>query len=189
MPYIFPYRRREFWMQRLNILWLNSSVSDTGILIRKCIVVIPLWLGLFSFCEAQADFEGAWEAYQNGEYNFAVREFLWCAEKGNDLCQLYLADIYYYGHGTIVRRDKATYWYTKSAKQKNADAAQRLFALYSRTRSIPGSNVKAYMWFKIAKVLGKNLSLKKESQLIARMSDMEIDEAQRLAAEWWIKYE
>ena len=119
----------EFWMQRVNVLCAKFSVSSIGILIRKCTVVISLWLGLFNFSEARADFEGAWEAYQNGEYNFAVREFLWCAEKGNDLCQLYLADIYYYGHGTIVRRDKATYWYTKSAKQKNADAAQRLFAI------------------------------------------------------------
>ncbi|SVD69298.1 uncharacterized protein METZ01_LOCUS422152, partial [marine metagenome] len=50
-------------------------VSETGILIRKCIVVIPLWLGLFSFSEARADFEGAWKAYQNGNYNVAVREF------------------------------------------------------------------------------------------------------------------
>ena len=36
---------------------------------------------------------------------------------------------------------------------------------------------------------GKKSQSQKESKLISRMSNMEIDEAQRLAAEWWIKYE
>jgi TPR repeat protein len=158
-------------------------------MINRGISVLTLCLSLTVFCEARADFESAWEAYKQGQYNFAVREFLWCAEKGNDLCQLYLADIYYYGHGTMVRRDKAIYWYLKSARQKNVAAAVGLYALYSRTLSIPGNNVKAYMWFKIAKILGKDLSLKKEARLIARMSVTEIDEAQRQAAEWWIKFQ
>ena len=138
---------------------------------------------------AWADFEGAWEAYQRGQYNAAVREFLWCAEKGNDLCQLYLGDIYYYGHGTIVRRDKATFWYQKSARQKNSTAAQRLFASYARAPSVPGNAVKAYMWFKIARILGREIGAKQETKLVAGMSASEKDEAQRLAAEWWLSYE
>jgi len=151
------------------------------------ITIIIFTPGIFQ--NAWADFEGAWEAYQRGQYNAAVREFLWCAEKGNDLCQLYLGDIYYYGHGTIVRRDKATFWYQKSARQKNSSAAQRLFTLYERTQSIPGNGVKAYMWFKIARVLGKQIGPKRETKLVAGMTDSEKVEAQRLAAEWWLKYE
>ncbi len=158
-------------------------------MISRYFVAFAVWLGFASFYEVRADFESAWDAYQRGQYNFAVREFLWCAEDGHALCQLYLADIYYYGHGTIVRRDKAVYWYLKSARQKNPTAAYSLFVLYSRTLSIPGSNVKAYMWLKIAKILGKDLSLKRESRLVSTMTAAEIEEAQSLAAEWWIKYQ
>ena len=154
------------------------------------IILGVVFLSVFSISsDVRADFEGAWKAYQRGQYNAAVREFLWCAEKGDDLCQLYLGDIYYYGHGTVVRRDRATYWYHKSAKQKNGTAARRLFALYSRTLSVPGNNVKAYMWFKIAQILGQNVSAKREIRLTAGMTPNEIDEAQRLAAEWWLQFE
>ena len=155
----------------------------------RCLVAFVVWLGFASPHEVRADFESAWDAYQRGQYNFAVREFLWCAEEGHPLCQLYLADIYYYGHGTVVRRDKAVDWYLKSARQKNPTAAYSLFVVYSRTLSVPGNSVKAYMWLKIAKVLGKGISLKREAQLVATLTIAEIDEAQGLAAEWWIKYQ
>ena len=45
------------------------------------------------------------------------------------------------------------------------------------------------MWFKIARILGKEISVKRETKLVAGMTDIEKDEAQRLAAEWWLKYE
>ena len=42
------------------------------------------------------------------------------------------------------------------------------------------------MWFKIAKVLGQELSLKKEARLQRTMTEEEMLEAQRLATEWWM---
>ena len=176
-------------LETLGVKLSNARSGLLALVIRRASIVTFLVFIVGTSPRVWADFEGAWEAYQRGQYNAAVREFLWCAEKGNDLCQLYLGDIYYYGHGTIVRRDRATFWYHKSARQKNSTAAQRLFTLYERTRSIPGNGVKAYMWFKIARILGKETSVKRETKLVAGMTETEKNEAQRLAAEWWLKYE
>ena len=136
---------------------------------------------------ARADFEEAWAAYERGQYNIAVREFLRCAERGHDKCQLYLGDIYNYGHGTVVRKDKAFDWYARSAKQNNGVAAGRLCSWYLDNVAGTEGRIKSYMWFKIAKVLGQELSLKKEARLERTMTEEEMQEAQRLAAEWWMR--
>ena len=154
---------------------------------RQLFVVISLLL--FANVSVKADFDGAWAAYENGKYNIAVREFLRCAERGNDKCQLYLGDIYRYGHGTVVRKDKALDWYLRSVDQKNPVAALRLYSLYLHNSAMPENNIKAYMWFKIAKVLGRDLSLKKEVSLKSGMTPEQVAESQRLATEWWMKHQ
>ena len=144
---------------------------------------------LLNNISAKADFEGAWAAYEKGKYNIAVREFLRCAERGHDKCQLYLGDIYRYGHGTVVRKDKALDWYLKSVRQKNAVAATRLYSWYLHNAAMPEDHVKAYMWFKIAKVLGQDLGRKREERLVNGMTSEQTTESQRLATEWWMEHQ
>ena len=112
------------------IVTLFYTVWRGGIRIFISRVLVVILLLCFPNISIKADFEGAWFAYENGNYNVAVREFLRCAEKGNDKCQLYLGDIYRYGHGTVVRKDKALEWYLRSVNQKNSVAAGRLYSLY-----------------------------------------------------------
>ena len=155
--------------------------------IWKIFFVIPLLC--FFGTPTKADFEEAWSAYENGKYNVAVREFLRCAERGNDKCQLYLGDIYRYGHGTVVRKDRALEWYLRSVKQKNSVAAVRLYSLFLHNSVVSEDKIKAYMWLKIAKVLGQNLRLSIEDRLKSSMTSDEAAESQRLATEWWMKHQ
>ena len=159
---------------------IKSSIYGT-------LVVISLLI--FSCVSVKADFEGAWLAYENGNYNVAVREFLRCAEKVDDKCQLYLGDIYRYGHGTVVRKDRAREWYLRSVNQKNSVAAGRLYSLYLHNSVVPEDKIKAYMWFKVAKVLGQNLSIAREEKLKSNMTLEEASESQRLATEWWMTHQ
>ena len=99
--------------------FLGFRINGITTSISRVLVLISLLC--FPNVAVKADFEGAWFAYENGNYNVAVREFLRCAEKGDDKCQLYLGDIYRYGHGTVVRKDKALEWYLKSVNQKNLE--------------------------------------------------------------------
>ena len=102
---------------------------------------------------------------------------------------MYLGDIYRYGHGTVVRKDKALDWYLRSVDQKNPVAAVRLYSLYLNNSALPKNNIKAYMWFKIAKVLGRDLSLEKEAKLRSGMTSEQVTESQRLATEWWMNHQ
>ena len=163
----------------------RNSLNPFGPVFRILLMVTAS--GFFWSISSRADFEGAWEAYERGQYNIAVREFLRCAERGHDKCQLYLGDIYNYGHGTVVRKDKAFDWYARSVKQKNAVAAVRLSFWYLHNVVGADGRIKSYMWFKIAKVLGQELSSNKEARLERTMTQEEILEAQRLATEWWMR--
>ena len=171
------------------IVTLFYTVWRGGIRISISRVLVVILLLCFPNISIKADFEGAWFAYENGNYNVAVREFLRCAEKGNDKCQLYLGDIYRYGHGTVVRKDKALEWYLRSVNQKNSVAAGRLYSLYLHNSVISEDKIKAYMWFKVAKVLGQNLSIEKEERIKSNMTTEEAAESQRLAAEWWMTHQ
>jgi len=180
-------KRKRFQRFRCRVISDNTcnSLSPFGPVFRILLMAtVSVFLWSIS---SRADFEGAWEAYERGQYNIAVREFLRCAERGHDKCQLYLGDIYNYGHGTVVRKDKAFDWYARSAKQKNAVAAVRLSFWYLHNGAGAEGRIKSYMWFKIARVLGQELSLRKEARLERTMTQGEILEAQRLATEWWMR--
>ena len=169
------------------LVYVSFRRRTTKGFMRQLSIVIPLLF--FLNVSVKADFDGAWTAYENGKYNIAVREFLRCAERGNDKCQLYLGDIYRYGHGTVVRKDKALDWYLRSVDQKNPVAAMRLYSLYLNNSALQKNNIKAYMWFKIAKVLGRDLSLEKEAKLRSGMTSEQVTESQRLATEWWMTHQ
>ena len=180
-----PNRKRfqPFWRGFIRHHTCNLLIPLGRVFRIVLMATVPLFLWSIS---ASADFEEAWEAYERGQYNIAVREFLRCAERGHDKCQLYLGDIYNFGHGTVVRKDKAFDWYARSAKQKNGVAAGRLCSWYLHNVVGTEGRIKSYMWFKIAKVLGQELSLKKEARLQRTMTEEEMLEAQRLATEWWM---
>ena len=175
------------FQNKLIDVFFTSWKNGIRISIFKILFIILLLC--FPYNSLRADFDGAWSAYENGNYNVAVREFLRCAEKGNDKCQLYLGDIYRYGHGTVVRKDKALEWYLRSVKQKNSVAAGRLYSLYLHNSLVPEDKIRAYMWFKIAKVLGQNLSIAKEERLKSDLTSEEAAESQRLATEWWMAHQ
>ena len=173
-------------------MWIDSIVVMVNLMqarLMLAVFLLVLVCVVLVIKYARADFTGAWEAYEQGQYNIAVREFLRCAERGHDKCQLYLGDIYSYGHGTIVRKDKALEWYLKSARQKNSSAAGRLSSWYVHNLGGEEGRVKSYMWFKIAKALGEGLSVKLEARLRKAMTEEEIQQAQRLATEWWLKHQ
>ena len=77
----------------------------------------------------------------------------------------------------------------RSVKQKNSVAAGRLYSLYLHNSVVPEDKIKAYMWFKVAKVLGQNLSIAKEERLKSNMTLEEAAESQRLATEWWMTHQ
>ena len=69
--------------------------------------------------------------------------------------------------------------------QGHADAQNNLGVMYSTGEGVPVNNVKAYMWWALAKAQGDegaagNLDIIKE-----QMTPDQITKAQALASEWW----
>jgi uncharacterized protein len=88
-----------------------------------------------------------------------------------------------------VRQDyaAAASWYRKAAEQGYAEAQASLGVLYLYGRGVPQDNVLAHMWFNVAAVSG-NKDVKDVMEfrdiVAAKMTPVQIAEAQKLAREW-----
>jgi TPR repeat protein len=111
---------------------------------------------------------------------FERMELLKAAERGNDAAQFNLGLMYEQGQGKHLRADYAVAvsWYRKSAEQGHAQARIRLGTLYASGRGVPQDYGQAYMWFSLAD------NVKDRDIVAAKMTDAQIDEAQKLARAW-----
>ncbi|MBM3803542.1 MAG: sel1 repeat family protein [Acidimicrobiia bacterium] len=99
---------------------------------------------------AQADFLAGKLAFQNGDYETALRELRPAAEDGHAEAQLYLGMMYSRGRG--VQRDdtEAVKWILRSAEQGNVSAQTMLGMRYVSGRGVPQNDDEAVKWFRAA---------------------------------------
>jgi len=57
--------------------------------------------------------------------------------------------------------------------------------MYGTGTGVPTNFVKAYMWYSLAKEQGDETAASNLDIIKKEMSHAQIDEAQKLAAEWW----
>ena len=74
------------------------------------------------------------------------------------------------------------------AEQGNAKAQTNLGIMYVLGIGVPKDYVKAHMWFSLAKAEGHEGAAKSLDMVKEEMNTTQIDEAQKLAAEWWKKH-
>jgi TPR repeat protein len=99
---------------------------------------------------ALADTSAGLEAFKNGDYQRAYREWKAAADAGQAEAEFDLGVLYAQGLG--VRRDLTTAanWYRKSARQGNAEAEFALGQMYSRGWGVPRDEADALRWFQMA---------------------------------------
>lgn len=95
-----------------------------------------------------ADFEKGIAAERIDDHVTAFNEWKPLAAKGNPAAQYQLGNLYEYGLGVTQNIQTAIELYTKSARQGNADAMNKLGDILSR--SFPGNHEKAAMWYEKA---------------------------------------
>jgi len=76
----------------------------------------------------------------------------------------------------------------KAAEQGFANAQHNLGFMYEKGMGVPVNNVRAYMWYSLAKAQGDETAASNLDIIKEQMSHAQIDEAQKLAAEWWEEY-
>ena len=127
--------------------------------------------------------------YFNGQgvaqdYAEAVRLFRLAADQGGPAGQRGLGVMYDHGYGVAQDYAEAARWYSLAANQGDAIAQFNLGVLYASGQGVAQSYVQAHMWFNLAAAQGDVNAISYGDNLAAKMTPAQIDEAQRLAAEW-----
>jgi len=102
-------------------------------------IVRTLIISLFWFmsCPLHADPGKAMEAYQNGKFKLAYKEFKKSALKGHADSQYNLAVMLYSGKGVPKDKAEAVYWFIQSAEGGDQSAQYNLGVLYSSDKELP----------------------------------------------------
>ena len=129
------------------------------------------------------DYQKGVEAYKNGDYATALREWRPLAEQGDAGAQTNLGVMYGNGEGVTQDYKEAVKWYRKSAEQGNADAQTNLGVMYDKGRGVLQDNVYAHMWWNIAASSGNATAIKNRDSIAKTMTAADISKAQTLARE------
>lgn len=117
----------------------------------------------------------------NEEFELALSSCAAAAELGDDAAQANLGMMYNEGLGVAQDYNEAMRWYRASANQGN-ELAQLLIAfLYERGQGVAVDNVSAMMWFNIAAHDNNKLAEILRDEIVLKMTDEEIAEAQTRA--------
>ena len=111
-------------------------------------LLIALLIMLAAPISAQ-DFQKGYEAYQNGDYATALKEWTPLAEGGNSDARYNLGLMYYNGWGVPQDYKEAAKWYRLGAEQGDADAQNNLGAMYDHGQGVPQDDKEAVRWLSL----------------------------------------
>ena len=120
-------------------------------ILRKSILIFGLLLFSMGFPSlAYADFDRGLRAYNAGDYQTALREWLVDANQGDSAAQNNVGTMYAYGFGVPINYAEAAYWYRLAANQGNAGAQQALGEHYLNGEGVPQDYAEAMRWLRRA---------------------------------------
>ncbi len=138
---------------------------------------------------AVADFNSGVAAYMRGDYSTAAQQLIPLAETADDgLAQYFLGNMYAKGQGVDQSAEQAAKWYRSAAEKGIAPAQYRLGVAYRDGQGVPLDLENAYAWLKVADKLGSKLAPTALTSLDGKLTPEELAEAEKLAAEYTIKY-
>ncbi|PNX49577.1 MAG: hypothetical protein BV456_08800, partial [Thermoplasmata archaeon M8B2D] len=128
--------------------------------------------------------DGAKQNYQE-----AAEWYRKAAEQGETNAQYNLGFMYENGQGVKQDRKQAAKWYRMAAEQGYAYAQNNLGLLYENGQGVPKDDIMAYALFNLASVQGSEEARNNRVLLKTKMSQNQIDEAQRLSRQLLVKIE
>jgi len=115
---------------------------------KRLILVAVLLFGLAA--PAWGGFEEGLDAYNEGDYATALKEFLPLAEQGNTDAQVKLGYMYELGRGVPQDYNEAVKWYRQAASQGHAKAQALLGNMYAKGEGVPQNYPEAMKWWRKA---------------------------------------
>ncbi len=102
----------------------------------------------------RADIDAAIAAYDSGDYEVALNEFLPLAKAGEARAQLLLGLMYDNGLGTMRDVKQAFLWYQRAAQQGVLRAQFNVGSMYSAGEGVAQSDRQAAHWYQLAATNG-----------------------------------
>ena len=96
---------------------------------------------------AHADFQAGLDAYNQGDYATALKEWRPLAEQGDATAQFNLGVMYNFGQGVPQDYQEAVRWYRLAAEQGYAPAQFNLGFLYDKSLGVPQDYAQAREWY------------------------------------------
>jgi uncharacterized protein len=149
-----------------------KRIATAAVLI---LFVLPAW----------ADYQDGMDAAERGDYATALKEWRPLANKGDAQAQVMLGGMYGAGWGVAKDDAEAVRWYRLAADQGYARAQALLGDMYLYGDGVPQNYVQAYMWSNLAAEQGQEFARANRDTIAGFMTPSQIEEAQRLAREWF----
>ena len=127
--------------------WSMEQIAchSTRIVILFASIMCLLTVGLVS-----ADFQAGLDAYEQGNYKVALKEWKPLAESGDSKAQFRLGVMYDNGEGVAQDYGEALKWYRKAAEQGNTTAQFNLGLMYARGEGTLQDDKEAVKWYRKA---------------------------------------
>jgi hypothetical protein len=135
------------------------------------------------------DFQKGLDAYINGDYATALKEWSPLAEQGYAGAQNNLGIMYKNGRGVLQDYAEAVRLYRLAAEQGLADAQYSLGWMYYNGKGVAQDYVLAHMWANLAAAQGNEKAVQGRDIVAGLMTPAQIAEAQRMAREWQEAYQ
>ncbi len=139
---------------------------------------------------ARADLVDGLSAYDQGDYQTALAEWMPLAETGDATAQALLGLLYRGAPGVPSDAVESARWYRAAAEQGHAHAQYNLGLAYLSGSGVEQDDIAAYMWLDVAArgipkgPDGSNAASQRRDALAAGMTAADIAEATRRAESW-----
>ena len=147
---------------------------------HRFILALSCFLIMLAAPISAQDVQKGYEAYQNGDYATALKEWTPLAEGGDSVAQYNLGLMYHNGWGVPQDYKEAIRLYTLAAGQGYAMAQTNLGAMYGRGDGVSKDNTLAYMWYHLA-AEKEDVARRNKSVLAEQMLLVDIHQAKKLA--------
>ena len=149
--------------------------------VRATIVAIVIALATPA---AAQDYDIGYEAYLNGDYAAALREWQPLADQGDAKAQRGLGQMYLEGKGVPQDETEASNLFLNAAERGHVESQLLMGAMYALGQGVPNDYVLAYMWLSLAASQGNEEATKFLDTVADELTHSQIAEAQKLAREW-----
>ena len=112
--------------------------------------LLPVFLSVIMMGSVHADFNDGWDAYTNGDFKTASKEWKPLAEKGDAKAQSNLGILYFNGKGVLKDYSQAVKWLKLAAEQNEPEAQYILGKIYAEGDGVIKSFKNAKHWTKLA---------------------------------------